>query len=173
MFPQRCSRGKGIKAGSGIRGRCGCMIVARINDRRSRGCSCLDVERRKAALLRSCKLMGRAWLDVHALHMHVCCHSHGRVVLHRESVGGSAPPRQANTTTLKQQCLIGPVPLHWSNPPRSGVLGPRALQGPLLPSHTVQWSEDVIKADPFFGRSRVRFRVPPWVSNAIARGHLA
>ena len=25
----------------------------------------------------------------------------------------------------------------------------------------VQWSEDVIKADPFFGRSRVRFRVPP------------
>ena len=27
--------------------------------------------------------------------------------------------------------------------------------------HMVQWSEDVIKADPFFGRSRVRFRVPP------------
>ena len=25
----------------------------------------------------------------------------------------------------------------------------------------VQWSEDVMKADPFFGRSRVRFRVPP------------
>ena len=25
----------------------------------------------------------------------------------------------------------------------------------------VQWSEDVIKADPFFGRSWVRFRVPP------------
>ena len=23
--------------------------------------------------------------------------------------------------------------------------------------------EDVIQADPFFGRSRVRFRVPPWV----------
>ena len=40
--------------------------------------------------------------------------------------------------------------------------------------HTVvQWSEDVIKADPFFGRSRVRFRVPPWVSNTIARDHLA
>ena len=37
----------------------------------------------------------------------------------------------------------------------------------------VQCSEDVIKADPFFGRSRVRFRVPPWVSNAIARDHLA
>ena len=37
----------------------------------------------------------------------------------------------------------------------------------------VQWSEDVIKADPFFGRSRVRFRVPPWVSHAIARDHLA
>ena len=32
--------------------------------------------------------------------------------------------------------------------------------------HTlVQWSEDVIKAEPFFGRSRVRLRVPPWVSN--------
>ena len=28
-------------------------------------------------------------------------------------------------------------------------------------AHTVQWSEDKIKADPFFGRSRVRFRVPP------------
>ena len=39
--------------------------------------------------------------------------------------------------------------------------------------HTYQWSEDVIKADPFFGRSRVRFRVPPWVSNTIARDHLA
>ena len=37
----------------------------------------------------------------------------------------------------------------------------------------VQWSEDVIKADPFFGRSRVRFRVPPWVSNTVARDHLA
>ena len=37
----------------------------------------------------------------------------------------------------------------------------------------VQWSEDVIKADPFFGRSRVRFRVPPWVSNTIACDHLA
>ena len=38
---------------------------------------------------------------------------------------------------------------------------------------SVQWSEDVIKADPFVGRSRVRFRVPPWVSNTIARDHLA
>ena len=37
----------------------------------------------------------------------------------------------------------------------------------------VQWSEDVIKAHPFFGRSRARFRVPPWVSNTIARDHLA
>ena len=37
----------------------------------------------------------------------------------------------------------------------------------------VQWSEDVIKADPFYGRSRVRFRVRPWVSNTIARDHLA
>ena len=27
--------------------------------------------------------------------------------------------------------------------------------------HRVQWSEDKIKADPFLGRSRVRFRVPP------------
>ena len=37
----------------------------------------------------------------------------------------------------------------------------------------VQWSEDKIKADPFFGRSWVRFRVRPWVSNTIARDHLA
>ena len=29
------------------------------------------------------------------------------------------------------------------------------------------------KADPFFDRSRVRFHVPPWVSNTIARDHLA
>ena len=42
-----------------------------------------------------------------------------------------------------------------------------------LDGNRVQWSEDVIKADPFFGRSRVRFRVPPWVSNTIARDHLA
>ena len=39
--------------------------------------------------------------------------------------------------------------------------------------HMVQWSEDDIKADPFFGRSWGRFRVPPWVSNTIARDHLA
>ena len=32
---------------------------------------------------------------------------------------------------------------------------------------------DVIKADPFFGRSWVRFRVPPCFSNTIARDHLA
>ena len=37
----------------------------------------------------------------------------------------------------------------------------------------VQWSEDVIKADRFLGRSQVRFRVPPWVSNKVARDHLA
>ena len=40
-------------------------------------------------------------------------------------------------------------------------------------TYMVQWSEAVIKADPFFGRSQVRFRVPPWVSNTIARDHLA
>ena len=40
---------------------------------------------------------------------------------------------------------------------------------------SVQWPEDVIKADPFFGRldSGVWFRVPPWVTNTIARDHLA
>ena len=37
----------------------------------------------------------------------------------------------------------------------------------------VQWWADKIKADPFFGRSRARFRVPPWVSNTTARDHLA
>ena len=29
-----------------------------------------------------------------------------------------------------------------------------------------------MKAGPFFGRFRSRFRVPPWVSNTIARDHL-
>ena len=46
----------------------------------------------------------------------------------------------------------------------------------IAPGHrtpTVQWSEDVIKADPYLGRSRVRFCVPPWVSDTIARDHLA
>ena len=38
---------------------------------------------------------------------------------------------------------------------------------------SVQWSEDMVKTDPFFGRSRARFRVRPWVSNTIARDHLA
>ena len=37
----------------------------------------------------------------------------------------------------------------------------------------VQWSEDVIKGDPFFGRSRARFRLRPWVSNTIACDHIA
>ena len=45
--------------------------------------------------------------------------------------------------------------------------------GGLAGAHLVQWSEDVIKAVPCFGRSRVRFRVPPWVSNTSARDHLA
>ena len=39
--------------------------------------------------------------------------------------------------------------------------------------YKVQWSEDKIKADHFFGRSRVRFRVPPWVSNTTAGDHFA
>ena len=39
--------------------------------------------------------------------------------------------------------------------------------------YMVQWSEDVIKADPFFGRSRDRVHMPPWVSNTIARDHFA
>ena len=43
----------------------------------------------------------------------------------------------------------------------------------LYSTYMVQWLEDKIKADPFFGRSRVRFRVPPWVSKTIARDHLA
>ena len=59
---------------------------------------------------------------------------------------------------------------------RTGTTQRAATRGdatvPMLP-HWVQWSEDVIKADPFLGRSRVRFRVPPWVSNTIARDHLA
>ena len=39
-------------------------------------------------------------------------------------------------------------------------------------SKLVLWSEDVVKAGPCFGRSRVRFRRPPWGSNTIARDHL-
>ena len=30
----------------------------------------------------------------------------------------------------------------------------------MAPHSAVQWSEDVIKGDPFLGRSRVRFRAP-------------
>ena len=55
----------------------------------------------------------------------------------------------------------------------SGKPSPRRQGERYLHIYLVQWSEDVIKADPFFGRSRVRFRVPPWVSNTIARDHLA
>ena len=48
------------------------------------------------------------------------------------------------------------------------------LRGQSIPvAAGVHTSEDVTKADPFLGRSRVRFRVPPWVSNKIARDHLA
>ena len=73
------------------------------------------------------------------------------------------------------QCQPLPMPhfphyCHYTPPPQS----PLPLSLPPPNTHLkVQWSEDVIKADPFFGRSRVRFRVPPWVSNTIARDHLA
>ena len=36
------------------------------------------------------------------------------------------------------------------------------MQNAYYTTSRVQWSEDKIKADPFFGRSRVRFRVPHW-----------
>ena len=55
----------------------------------------------------------------------------------------------------------------------SGHLPPEIQLAGSCATLLVQWSEDVIKADPFFRRSRVRFRVPPWVSNTIARDHLA
>ena len=55
----------------------------------------------------------------------------------------------------------------WRNAQVSRLLAPLVQR---INSHgPVQWSEDVVKAasDPLFGRSPVRFRVPPWVSNTI------
>ena len=60
-----------------------------------------------------------------------------------------------------------------TQPAPAGEVWARLAPAGAAAAYTVQWSEDVIKADPFFGRSWVRFRVPPWVSNAIARNHLA
>ena len=75
----------------------------------------------------------------------------------------------------KTQTLLRDVP---SGMPAKGGSGLKQERD--KPSHgshdrdtVVQWSEDVVKADPFFRRSRVRFRVAPWVSNTIARDHLA
>ena len=56
---------------------------------------------------------------------------------------------------------------------QSPVTQSKHVHGRLMPRlHLVQWSEDVIKADPFFGRSWARFRVPPWVSKTIICDHL-
>ena len=55
----------------------------------------------------------------------------------------------------------------------AAVCGVAAMSAVPACTRLVQWSEVVKKADPFFGRSRVRFRVPPWVLNTIARDHLA
>ena len=69
-----------------------------------------------------------------------------------------------------------PAAVWW---PSSLAMAPGQSAGRSTAQHSahnrasVQWSEDMIKADPFFGRSRVRFRVPPWVSSTIARDHLA
>ena len=43
----------------------------------------------------------------------------------------------------------------------------------MMGDHTVQWSEGMGKAGPFFGRSRFGFRVPSWVANTTARDHLS
>ena len=59
---------------------------------------------------------------------------------------------------------------------RTRVCYRRGKNKPLLHSrmhYMVQRWEDVIKADPFFGRSRAQFRVPPLVSNTFARDRLA
>ena len=37
----------------------------------------------------------------------------------------------------------------------------------------VQWSEDVVKAEPFSGRSRAQVPLPRWLSNTMAHDHLA
>ena len=59
-------------------------------------------------------------------------------------------------------------------PARAGeVWAHIAPAGVAAADRSVQWSEDVTKAGPFFGRSWVRFRVPPGVPNPIARDHLA
>ena len=62
--------------------------------------------------------------------------------------------------------------LHSGSLPIVGLATALGHGAPIACMH-VQWSEGMIKADPFFGRSRVRFRVLPWVSNTIARDHLA
>ena len=74
--------------------------------------------------------------------------------------------------------LFVPLLLQYCTTTRYVVLGdPRPLWFSLCNTSTShifgQWSEDVIKGDTFFGRYWVRFRVPPWVSNTIARDHLA
>ena len=63
--------------------------------------------------------------------------------------------------------------VHDSSHSLGTVLTPECRSSTTAAHHRVRWSEDMIKADPFFGRSRVRFRVPPWVSNTTARDHLA
>ena len=56
---------------------------------------------------------------------------------------------------------------------RTTVHAPAGMGVPACTRELTHYSRLHSHADPFFGRSWVRFRVPPWVSNTIARDHLA
>ena len=81
------------------------------------------------------------------------------------------PDRTLHQTQVRGDACS--VMLSPCNTPDPGSHGPQRPQRRNSKKNQVQWSEDVIKADPFLRRSRVRFRVPPWVSNTKARNHLA
>ena len=77
--------------------------------------------------------------------------------------------RPVHTHAARSHARMQPVHTHACSLWRARLLGGHATGS--RPAQSVQWSEDGI-ADPLFGRSRVRFRVRPWVSNTIARDHL-
>ena len=94
------------------------------------------------------------------IHTWICRSTHGYADPHMGISPGTHVCELQHLRKYRQQ--VTGYRLHITHCTSSSGLPPH---GPVV--------EDVITADPFLGRSRVRFRVPPWVSNTIARDHLA
>ena len=104
---------------------------------------------------------------------------YGALLMHWEGGGGNYGAAMLVDSTLcvdrgvsMQLASLG-VYRHCSTSP--SVLCARATRHAAIMTSLVYCTLGPVVGgrDPFFRRSWVRFRVPPWVSNTIARDHLA